>query len=64
VEPSDADHPLWRLPNVIVSPHSAASTEEGLARMARFAAQNILDCLDGRPDPGMMVNPQLATNRA
>jgi hypothetical protein len=32
--------------------------------MARFAAQNILDCLDGRPDPGMMVNPQLATNRA
>ena len=64
VEPSDADHPLWRLPNVIVSPHSAASTEEGLARMARFAAQNILDCLDGRPDPGMMVNPQLVTNSA
>jgi D-3-phosphoglycerate dehydrogenase len=59
-EPSDASHPLWSLPNVIVSPHSAASTEEGLARMARAAAQNILDCLDGHPDPAMMVNPQLA----
>ncbi|MBY0336867.1 MAG: hydroxyacid dehydrogenase [Acetobacteraceae bacterium] len=59
VEPSDAGHPLWQLPNVIVSPHSAASTEEGLARMARAAAQNILDALDGRPDPAMMVNPEL-----
>jgi D-3-phosphoglycerate dehydrogenase len=59
VEPSDATHPLWRMPNVIVSPHSAASTEEGLARMARAAAQNILDCLDGKPDPAMMVNPEL-----
>ncbi len=58
-EPSDATNPLWKLPNVIVSPHSAASTEEGLARMARAAAQNILDCLDGRPDPAMMVNPEL-----
>lgn len=64
VEPSDAANPLWALPNVIVSPHSAASTEEGLGRMARIAAQNILDCLDGRPDPAMMVNPGLVTNRA
>jgi D-3-phosphoglycerate dehydrogenase len=62
VEPSDAANPLWALPNVIVSPHSAASTEEGLGRMARIAAQNILDCLDGRPDPAMMVNPGLVTN--
>jgi D-3-phosphoglycerate dehydrogenase len=59
-EPSDASHPLWRMPNVVISPHSAASTEEGLARMARAAAQNILDALDGRPDPAMMVNPELA----
>jgi D-3-phosphoglycerate dehydrogenase len=64
VEPSDAANPLWMLPNVIVSPHSAASTEEGLSRMARVAAQNILDCLDGKPDPAMMVNPALVTNRA
>lgn len=57
VEPAMAGHPLFALPNVVVSPHSAASSEEGLARMARISAQNILDALDGRPDAAMMVNP-------
>jgi len=60
-EPSDAANPLFSLPNVVVSPHNAASTEEGLARMARQAAQNILDVLDGRRDPAFMVNPEIAT---
>jgi D-3-phosphoglycerate dehydrogenase len=59
VEPAMPGNPLLSLPNVIVSPHSAASTEEGLARMARQAAQNVLDALDGRPDPAMMVNPEI-----
>lgn len=58
-EPSDAANPLFGLPNLIVSPHNAASTEEGLARMARAAAQNILDALDGRADPAMAVNPEV-----
>jgi D-3-phosphoglycerate dehydrogenase len=60
VEPPAGPHPLFAHPNVLLSPHNAASTEEGLARMARIAAQNILDCLDGRPDTAMMVNPELA----
>jgi D-3-phosphoglycerate dehydrogenase len=59
VEPATADNPLLRLPNVVISPHSAASTEEGMNRMAQFAAQNILDALDGKPDPSMMVNPEI-----
>ena len=59
LEPSDTSNPLFAFPNVVVSPHNAASTEEGLARMARQAAQNILDALDGRPDPAMMVNPEI-----
>jgi D-3-phosphoglycerate dehydrogenase len=63
VEPSTAEHPIFGLPNVIVSPHSAASSEEGLARMARISAQNILDALDGRPDPAMMVNPDVALTK-
>jgi D-3-phosphoglycerate dehydrogenase len=58
-EPSDAANPLYAFPNVVVSPHNAASTEEGLARMARQAAQNILDVLDGRRDPAFMVNHEL-----
>lgn len=60
VEPSDAANALHALPNVVVSPHNAASTGEGLARMAQRAAQNILDVLDGRRDPAFMVNGELA----
>jgi D-3-phosphoglycerate dehydrogenase len=60
VEPSGRDNPLFALPNLLVSPHNAASTEEGLARMARQAAQNIVDVLDGKRDPAFMVNTELA----
>jgi len=59
VEPARPGNPLLRLPNVVLSPHSAASTEEGTIRMSRQAAQNVLDALDGRPDPAMMVNPEI-----
>ena len=62
-EPPEAGNPLLRLPNVIVSPHSAASTEEGLSRMAAQAARNLLDALDGAPDPAMMVNPEILPSR-
>lgn len=62
-EPAEPGNPLLGLPNVIVSPHSAASTEEGLARMAAQAARNLLDALDGAPDPAMMVNPEILQRR-
>jgi len=60
IEPSDATNPLFAFPNVVTSPHNAASTEEGLARMARQAAQNILDVLDGKRDAAFMVNREIA----
>ncbi|MGG5887187.1 NAD(P)-dependent oxidoreductase [Falsiroseomonas sp. HC035] len=59
VEPAEPGNPLLSLPNVVISPHSAASTVEGMDRMARISAQNILDVLDGRADPSMMVNPEI-----
>ncbi len=58
-EPPARSNPLLTLPNVVVSPHTAASTVEGMDRMARAAVQNILDALDGHPDPSMMVNPEI-----
>jgi D-3-phosphoglycerate dehydrogenase len=58
-EPAEPGNPLLSLPNVVVSPHSAASTAEGADRMTTFAAQNVLDALDGRADPAMMVNPEV-----
>ncbi|MDE2296022.1 MAG: hydroxyacid dehydrogenase [Gammaproteobacteria bacterium] len=55
-EPLDANHPLCRLPNVILSPHSAALTREASMRMGVVAAQNVLAGLDGTLDPALIFN--------
>ncbi len=59
VEPAAKDNPLLAFDNVILSPHSAASAQETMAKMAVRAAHNILDALDGRIDPGFLVNPEV-----
>jgi D-3-phosphoglycerate dehydrogenase len=48
-EPPPADHPLMRYDNVIVTPHTAGVTTEARIRMGQFAAEQMLDALDGRP---------------
>lgn len=55
-EPPDPDSPLLHLPNVVVTPHSAATTAEGAERMAVSVAENILGALDGRLSPDVVVN--------
>jgi D-3-phosphoglycerate dehydrogenase len=47
-EPPSIDHPLFRLPNVILSPHAAGSTSEANERLAVGAAQAVLDVLENR----------------
>jgi len=54
-EPPEAANPLIGRADVILSPHSAAMTREGVRRMATRSARNILDALDGRLDPAMVV---------
>lgn len=54
-EPLPAGHPLAKLDNVILSPHTAALTRECAARMDRVAAQNCLDAIDGRLNPAFVV---------
>ena len=55
-EPSPADNPLFRLDNVIVSPHIAGVTVESTIRMSTQTAQNVLDCFDGKLDPAVVIN--------
>lgn len=47
-EPPPADHPLFALDNVILSPHNASLTTECMSRMALHAAEGIDDVLSGR----------------
>jgi len=39
-EPLPADHPLWQLPNVIITPHVAATSDRVLARVFLLAREN------------------------
>lgn len=55
-EPLPADHPLLRLPNLVVSPHSAALSAEAAERMGVVAARNVLAGLDDAIDPTLLVN--------
>jgi D-3-phosphoglycerate dehydrogenase / 2-oxoglutarate reductase len=55
-EPPKADHPLLNNPFITISPHNAGLTEECAMRMGISAAQNILDCFDGKLNPNLVVN--------
>jgi D-3-phosphoglycerate dehydrogenase len=47
-EPATADNPLFRLKNVIITPHCAAASEEAMARMVTDSVRGIDDVLNGR----------------
>ncbi|HSB79950.1 MAG TPA: hydroxyacid dehydrogenase [Candidatus Methylomirabilis sp.] len=57
-EPPKADNPLYALPNVVLTPHSAGLTVECVIRMATHAAQAIIDILEGRRPEGV-INPEV-----
>lgn len=51
IEPLPSNSPLLHLDNVVLTPHVGGSTPAALAAMARNAATNVLDFLDGKPVP-------------
>jgi D-3-phosphoglycerate dehydrogenase len=59
VEPATPDNPLFQLDNIVVSPHSAGVTEESMFRMGRNAAQNVVDCFDGKLDRENVINREV-----
>ena len=57
-EPPPVDHPLLAFDNVLVSPHTAGVTVETRSNMAKIAAAQMLDALDGKR-PSRIVNPEV-----
>ncbi len=47
------------LDNIIVSPHSAGNTEESMFRMGATAAQNVVDCFNGKLNPENVINKEV-----
>ena len=58
-EPPPAGHPLFAVPDVLLSPHSAAVTAEAMLRMAVESADNVVAALAGTLDPGVVINPEV-----
>lgn len=57
-EPLEKENPLKKLDNVILTPHTAALTQECVLRLAVEAVQAAIDVLEGRRPEGM-VNPEV-----
>jgi D-3-phosphoglycerate dehydrogenase len=57
-EPPPHDHKLMAFDNVLVSPHTAGATVESRENMARIAAEQVLDILDGKRPP-RLINPEV-----
>ena len=58
-EPPDPANPLFARGDVLLSPHSAALTEEGAIRMAERTALNAIAGLDGTLDPAFVANAEV-----
>ena len=57
-EPPAADHPLLGFDNVLVSPHTAGITRQSRHNIARIAAEQMLNILDGKKPP-RLLNPEV-----
>lgn len=57
-EPLPADHPLLQLENCIVCPHIASASVRTRTNMAKLAAENIINVLQGKR-PVTPVNPEV-----
>jgi D-3-phosphoglycerate dehydrogenase / 2-oxoglutarate reductase len=58
VEPPPADHPLLKLPNVVITPHVASRTFESVVRQATTSVKNLILAMNGEK-PIAQVNPEV-----
>ncbi|MFC5862409.1 2-hydroxyacid dehydrogenase [Acidicapsa dinghuensis] len=47
-EPLPSDHPLWKCPNLLITPHVAGSTPQFSARAMRIAAEQVTRLISGQ----------------
>jgi len=57
-EPPPSDHPLLQFDNIVVSPHTAGITRQSRHNIAKIAAEQLLDILDGKRPP-RLLNPEV-----
>ncbi|MGA0193374.1 MAG: NAD(P)-dependent oxidoreductase, partial [Pelagibacteraceae bacterium] len=55
-EPIDQNHPILKNKKIILSPHTAALTNECKIRMAKETVQNIIDFFEKKLNKSMIVN--------
>lgn len=58
VEPPDADDPILRAPNTVLTPHNSSMTADAAARVNAAVCENILAALGGQTPPSV-VNPDV-----
>jgi len=61
-EPPPPDHPLLKLPNVIVTPHVGSRTYESVVRQASTAVKNLILAMNGEK-PIAQVNPEVPVKK-
>jgi D-3-phosphoglycerate dehydrogenase len=61
-EPPTAGNPILSAPNVVLSPHTAGSTEEADLHLALAAAENAIAVMKGR-QPKDLLNPEVWPRR-
>lgn len=58
-EPPEADNPLFKLDNVLMTPHMGGASREAVERGGLVCAQNVLDAIDGRLNPDYVINKEV-----
>jgi D-3-phosphoglycerate dehydrogenase len=58
-EPVPAGNPLLGIPNLVMTPHVAAATEQGLRRMALSCAESVITFFEGKLDPDVVINGEV-----
>ena len=61
-EPPPADHPLLKLPNVVITPHVGSRTYESVVRQATAAVKNLILAMHGEK-PLAQVNPEVPVKK-